>query len=76
MFISHVFKSEYLKYDKLAKTYYVFVDPEVLKVFSQITKLIKINSIFNINSITVNNILIKKIIIIGFLYIAINGVRK
>ena len=73
MFVSYVFKSEYLKYDKLAKTYYVFVDPEVLKVFAQITKLIRINNIYNINSITVNIILIS---ILGLLYFTINGLRK
>jgi hypothetical protein len=52
MFISHLFKTEYLKNDKLAKTNYVGVDPEILKTFSKITKIIKINNIFNINSIT------------------------
>lgn len=70
MFVSHVFKTEYLKQDvrflfiffkKLSNSYVVYVDPDVLKVFSQITKLIKINNVFNINSITVsinNNIYI------------------
>ncbi len=55
MFISHVFKNEYMKFDKLAKLNYVETDQEVLKVFSQITKLMRINNAFNINSITVSS---------------------
>jgi hypothetical protein len=53
MFISHVFKTEYIKFDKITKTNFVETDHEILKVFSQITKLIKINNMYNINSITV-----------------------
>jgi hypothetical protein len=61
MFISHVFKTEYMKFDKITKTNFVETDLEILKVFSQITKLIRINNMYNINSITVRQIKLKNI---------------